>query len=247
MKKIVAIILTLIVTMSIISGCISPLKEIKEVGEAMEEGLGLIDEEKTQEFYKKSCSYINANGLSDSFTMLYEKCNDKVVTVEYNSICKGVLIEYIYGSDSYGDAILFKEGATTLVHSEKNNNVSEIETTWDDYSEYSERFNITRSALLEVLKNLEPDCCEGYEIDDELPYVLDISYKGKDVKKLNVLDFDIDRLIFSFSCDKNGEVYDEFFTEIAIGNSEIWRIWFGDNPDAASSYEEMKEDFDLKL
>ena len=104
LKKFLIILLILIMLLTV--GCINQVKEIKnlrEMNQAMEDALGMIEKEKTLNFYKKSCSYIKDNGLSDNFSMHYEKNNDKSVNVEFNSICKGVLVEYIYGSDSAGD------------------------------------------------------------------------------------------------------------------------------------------------
>ncbi len=235
--------------MLLLVGCINPVKEIKnlrEMNQAMEEGLGLIDEKKTLNFYKKSCSFIKDNGLSDSFSMEYLKNNDKSVNVEFNSICKGVLIEYIYGSDSYGDALLFKEGLT-LSYSDKTKKVSEIETTWDDYSEYFEKFREIKSGIIKILESIEPDEYAGYESDEGLPYDVEISYKKKDIKKLNVFDFDIESLDFYFACDEEGEKFSDFSLSVYINKSERWKIWFGDSPITAMSYEEMKERFNLKL
>lgn len=248
MKKILILILILIMLITV--GCINPLKEaknLKEMGKAMEEGMGLIDKEKTKDFYEKSCSYIKENGLSDKFSMYYFEDNNKAVTVEYNSVCKSVLVEYLQESKSDIGAILYEEGGTTLVYSEKTNEVSEKETSWDDYSEYFEKFNSTKLAFLEIMENIEPNCCDGYESNDGLPYNVQISYNGKDVKKLKVFDFDIESLEFYFSCDEKGEIYDEFCVEATIDNSEMWRIWFGDSPSEAMNYEEMKEQFNLKL
>lgn len=243
------LILLLILIMLLLVGCINPVKEIKnlrEMNQAMEEGLGLIDEKKTLNFYKKSCSFIKDNGLSDSFSMEYLKNNDKSVNVEFNSICKGVLIEYIYGSDSYGDALLFKEGLT-LSYSDKTKKVSEIETTWDDYSEYFEKFREIKSGIIKILESIEPDEYAGYESDEGLPYDVEISYKKKDIKKLNVFDFDIESLDFYFACDEEGEKFSDFSLSVYINKSERWKIWFGDSPITAMSYEEMKERFNLKL
>ena len=243
------LILILILIMLLLVGCINPVKEIKnlrEMNQAMEEGLGLIDEKKTLNFYKKSCSYIKDNGLSDNFSMHYEKNNDKSVNVEFNSICKGVLVEYIYGSDSAGDALLFKEGLT-LSYSDKTKKVSEIETTWDDYSEYFEKFKDIKSGLIKILESIEPDEYAGYESDEGLPYNVEISYNRKDIKKLKVFDFNVDSLNFYFSCDDEAKKFDQFTVSVRINKSEGWDIWFGDNYDTAMSYEEMKERFDLKL
>lgn len=242
-------ILLLFLIMLLTVGCVNPFKEInnlKEMDKAMEEGLGLIDEKKTLNFYKKSCSFIKDNGLSDSFSMEYLKNNDKSVNVEFNSICKGVLVEYIYGSDSYGDALLFKEGLT-LSYSDKTKKVSEIETTWDDYSEYFEKFREIKSGLIKILESIEPDEYAGYESDEGLPYNVEISYKKKDIKKLKVFDFDIESLDFYFACDEEGEKFSDFSLSVYINKFERWKIWFGDSPITAISYEKMKEDFDLHL
>lgn len=246
-KRILTLIFILIMLFT--SGCINlrkEIKNIKEIGEEMEDGLGMIDEAKTLDFYKKLCSYIKDNGLSDNFSMNYEKNNDKSVNVEFNSICKGVLIEYIYGSNLYGDALLFKDGLT-LEYSDKTKKVSEIETTWDDYSEYFEEFNSIKAAFLEILENVEPYQYAGYESEEGLPYTVEISYKDKDIKKLNVFDFDIESLDFYFTCNEEGKKFDQFMLSVRVNKSEGWDIWFGDNYGAAMSYEEMKENFNLHI
>lgn len=246
-KKILIISLVLIILLT--AGCRNPLEDIKnliEMGKAMGESFGLIEEERTHEFYKQACNYIKENGLSDNFSMTYEKNLDKSVNVEFNSIYKGVLVEYIYGSDSYGDVILFKEGLA-LTYSDKTKHIREIESTWDDYSEYFEDFNSIKSALLEIVENIEPDDCAGYESDEGLPYYIEISYNKKDVNRLKVLDFDIESFEFYFSCDEYGKTFDEFTAFVRINNYEGWDIWFGDSPEAAMSYEEMKERFDLHI
>lgn len=62
--------------MLLTSGCINPLKEIKnlrEMSQAMEDGEGLIEKEKTHKFSEQAFNYIKENGLSDNFSMHYEK------------------------------------------------------------------------------------------------------------------------------------------------------------------------------